>query len=205
MVSLTCLLSTYTHITRTKIIITRFARFGTPLKVNADSQSNIGLRSDVDAIIWDEAPLSSKNVVGVVDILLRRILDNDLPFGGKIVIFSGDFRRPIRHKKGLPSFNYRHHHQRTSILAWCTNSKTYNQWTRSSQRQLYSSPSIFWISTSGGRGKIDSNCTLGSWHNSHSRTVRLHTQFYHVHHSSDKRHRLYDYFIIAMLTLIFIH
>jgi hypothetical protein len=47
------------------------------------------------AIVWDEAPMSHKYVVTVLDKFLQNIMGNDIPFGGKIVIFAGDFRQVL--------------------------------------------------------------------------------------------------------------
>lgn len=44
-------------------------------------------------IIWDEAPMANRAVLACVDELLRRVMGNDLVFGGKIIILSGDFRQ----------------------------------------------------------------------------------------------------------------
>ena len=48
---------------------------------------------ECSAFIWDEAPMCSKNAIKVVDKLLQNIMQSDLPFGGKIFIFGGDFRQ----------------------------------------------------------------------------------------------------------------
>jgi hypothetical protein len=50
---------------------------------------------EAHAIIWDEAPMSHKHVVSVLDKFLRSLMGNDIPFGGKIVIFAGDFRQVL--------------------------------------------------------------------------------------------------------------
>ncbi|KAJ7903992.1 DNA helicase Pif1 like protein, partial [Mycena leptocephala] len=44
-------------------------------------------------LIWDEAPMANRAVLACVDELLRRIMGNDLPFGGKVLILLGDFRQ----------------------------------------------------------------------------------------------------------------
>ncbi len=46
-------------------------------------------------IIWDEATMSSKHMVAAVDRCLRDIMNNDMPFGGKLVVFGGDFRQTL--------------------------------------------------------------------------------------------------------------
>jgi hypothetical protein len=44
-------------------------------------------------LIWDEAPMANRAVLACVDELLRRIMGNNLPFGGKVLILLGDFRQ----------------------------------------------------------------------------------------------------------------
>lgn len=51
-------------------------------------------------IIWDEAPMANSAVLACVEETCRRVMRNDLPFGGKVVILLGDFRQTcpvIRH------------------------------------------------------------------------------------------------------------
>ncbi|XP_035541237.1 uncharacterized protein LOC118344509 [Juglans regia] len=46
-------------------------------------------------IIWDEAPMSRKECMQALDKMLRDITDSRLPFGGKIIVFGGDFRQVL--------------------------------------------------------------------------------------------------------------
>ena len=46
-------------------------------------------------IIWDEAPMSPTEAVSGADMLLRDLCESDLPFAGKTVLFSGDFRQVL--------------------------------------------------------------------------------------------------------------
>ncbi|KAG6679025.1 hypothetical protein I3842_14G110200 [Carya illinoinensis] len=50
-------------------------------------------------IIWDEAPMSRKQHIQALDKMLRDINDSELTFGGKVVVFGGDFRQvlPVFH------------------------------------------------------------------------------------------------------------
>ena len=77
-------------------------RFGLGIEVNETTtckcnkgtncaKTKILRRAEV--IIWDEATMSSKFMVKAIDNCLRDIMDNDVPFGGKLVIFGGDFRQ----------------------------------------------------------------------------------------------------------------
>ena len=46
-----------------------------------------------DLIVWDEAPMSPLHALNAIDRLLRKIMDIDLPFGGKTIVLGGDFRQ----------------------------------------------------------------------------------------------------------------
>lgn len=48
---------------------------------------------DCHAIIWDEAPMAPKNALNAIDKLLRKLMGNEIPFGGKVIILGGDFRQ----------------------------------------------------------------------------------------------------------------
>ena len=89
---------------------TGHSRFKIPLSVSYDTSIKLSKRSDLgrlliaaDIIIWDEAPMQSKNVISCVDRLLRQLMgsrdangvfeNHPKPFGGKVFIFGGDFRQ----------------------------------------------------------------------------------------------------------------
>ncbi|XP_074296946.1 uncharacterized protein LOC141627611 [Silene latifolia] len=46
-------------------------------------------------IIWDEASMARKETVEALDHLLRDLCDPDLVFGGKLIVFGGDFRQVL--------------------------------------------------------------------------------------------------------------
>ncbi|XP_074277431.1 uncharacterized protein LOC141601069 [Silene latifolia] len=46
-------------------------------------------------IIWDEALMAKRQNVESLDILLRDLCDSNQLFGGKVVVFSGDFRQTL--------------------------------------------------------------------------------------------------------------
>lgn len=48
---------------------------------------------EASAIIWDEAPMAKSAVLSCVEETCRRVMRNDLPFGGKVVVLLGDFRQ----------------------------------------------------------------------------------------------------------------
>ncbi|XP_024190810.1 uncharacterized protein LOC112194807 isoform X4 [Rosa chinensis] len=81
---------------------TAHSRFKIPLNVDASSMCSISKQSalaqlvqDSTAIIWDEAPMTHRHVFEALDRTFRDIMDVDLPFGGKIMIFGGDFRQVL--------------------------------------------------------------------------------------------------------------
>ncbi|XP_057322519.1 uncharacterized protein LOC130665907 [Microplitis mediator] len=74
--------------------------FGLPVPMFSDSSSHIVPNSsqgkylkDVDVFIWDEAPMSPRYALEIIDRTLRHIMSNDIPFGGKLMILGGDFRQ----------------------------------------------------------------------------------------------------------------
>ena len=51
---------------------------------------------DAALIVWDEAPMMHRFSVQAVDRTLRDIMNrDDTPFGGKVVVFGGDFRQTL--------------------------------------------------------------------------------------------------------------
>ena len=46
-------------------------------------------------IIWDEVPMQHKYAADAVDRNIRDLLGNDVPFGGIIVVFGGDFHQTL--------------------------------------------------------------------------------------------------------------
>ncbi|XP_055352995.1 uncharacterized protein LOC129598933 [Paramacrobiotus metropolitanus] len=50
---------------------------------------------DASLIIWDEAPMAPKHALSTLDRLLRDLMRIDEPFGGKIIVFGGDFRQVL--------------------------------------------------------------------------------------------------------------
>jgi ATP-dependent DNA helicase PIF1 len=58
--------------------------------INKESNEASLLRRAI-LIVWDEAPMMNTYCFEVVNRLLQDIMGNRLPFGGKLVIFGGDF------------------------------------------------------------------------------------------------------------------
>ena len=76
------------------------SRFNLPIEFNNTSIGDISHNSitakilrEAKLIIWDEAPMAHKEVLECVDRTLKDIMSNNEPFGGKIIVFSGDFRQ----------------------------------------------------------------------------------------------------------------
>ncbi|KAG2679258.1 hypothetical protein I3760_11G043200, partial [Carya illinoinensis] len=66
---------------------TAYSRFKILLNVDKNSTCNVKL------IIWDEAPMSKKESIEALDKMLKDINDSELSFGGKVIVFGGDFRQ----------------------------------------------------------------------------------------------------------------
>ena len=74
--------------------------FGLPVPLYSDSSSNIKVQSNqgeylknVDFFIWDEAPMAPRYALEVADRTLRDMMNNNKPFGGKVIVLGGDFRQ----------------------------------------------------------------------------------------------------------------
>ncbi|CAN6691565.1 unnamed protein product [Malus baccata var. baccata] len=81
---------------------TSHSKFKIPLSLDASSMCSIGKQSDLakliqkaKAIIWDEATMTHRHAFEALDRTFRDLTDIDLPFGGKIMIFGGDFRQVL--------------------------------------------------------------------------------------------------------------
>jgi len=85
---------------------TAHSRFGIPLQVHETSSCGIKPNTPLAAlilrakiIIWDEAPMLHSHCFEAVDRGFRDVLkivdkrNKDIPFGGKVVVFGGDFRQ----------------------------------------------------------------------------------------------------------------
>ena len=79
---------------------TAHSAFKLPLNLNESSISSMNINSksarnlkETKLIIWDEATMSSKHALRVVDDFLKDIMENDTLFGGKVMLLGGDFRQ----------------------------------------------------------------------------------------------------------------
>ncbi|XP_012853214.1 PREDICTED: ATP-dependent DNA helicase PIF1-like [Erythranthe guttata] len=81
---------------------TAHSHFKIPIVANESSDCNISKQSGVanllyttKLIIWDEAPMAKRWAIENVDKLFKDIMGNDEHFGGKVVVFRGDFRQVL--------------------------------------------------------------------------------------------------------------
>ncbi|XP_021744627.1 ATP-dependent DNA helicase PIF1-like [Chenopodium quinoa] len=81
---------------------TAHSRFKIPLypleslACNVPKQGSLAaLLKETTLIIWDEASMAKKENIESLDVLLRDICNPNLLFGGKIVVFGGDFRQVL--------------------------------------------------------------------------------------------------------------
>ncbi|KAG7986452.1 hypothetical protein I3843_03G080700 [Carya illinoinensis] len=78
---------------------TAHSRFKIPLNVDKNSTCSVSKQSGLarllqtKLIIWDEAPMSKKESIEALDKMLKDINDSELSFGGKFIVFGGDFRQ----------------------------------------------------------------------------------------------------------------
>ncbi|XP_027770897.1 ATP-dependent DNA helicase PIF1-like [Solanum pennellii] len=81
---------------------TAHSRFEIPLQTSESTMTNMSKQSGVaklirkaKVIIWDEAPMAKRQTIETVDRSFRDIMDIDKPFGGKVMVFGGDFRQVL--------------------------------------------------------------------------------------------------------------
>ena len=77
---------------------TAHSRFKIPISLDTNSTCNVKKQSELaclighaSIIIWDEAPMAHRYALEALDRLLRDLANNNLLFGGKVVILGGDF------------------------------------------------------------------------------------------------------------------
>ena len=81
---------------------TTHSRFKIPIKIVDNSVCNFTKQSGTTAllheaslIIWDEVAMTRRESVETLDRSLQDITGCDLPFGGKVIVFEGDFRQVL--------------------------------------------------------------------------------------------------------------
>ncbi|XP_076911125.1 uncharacterized protein LOC143568997 [Bidens hawaiensis] len=79
---------------------TAHSRFHIPINLNEDSSCVMERGSDeaellekTKLIIWDEAPMTHKHTFQALDKSCKDVLKSNSLFGGKVVVFGGDFRQ----------------------------------------------------------------------------------------------------------------
>ncbi|XP_021728317.1 ATP-dependent DNA helicase PIF1-like [Chenopodium quinoa] len=91
-------------ITESNIVIgrTTHSRFKIPIDLAVSTSCSVpkqislaALLKETCLIIWDEASMAKKENIEAADILLRDLCSPSLPFGGKVIVFGGDFRQVL--------------------------------------------------------------------------------------------------------------
>ena len=98
---------------------TAHSRFKIPIKLCENSICNFTKQSGTTAllhtsslIIWDEVAVTGRQVVETLDRSLQDVMGCNQPFGGKVIVFRGDFRQVLLvvlvvlgHKSPMPHFS----------------------------------------------------------------------------------------------------
>uniref|UniRef100_A0A453NEN0 ATP-dependent DNA helicase n=1 Tax=Aegilops tauschii subsp. strangulata TaxID=200361 RepID=A0A453NEN0_AEGTS len=78
------------------------SRFKIPIKLTDNSMCSFTKQSgttellkQASLIIWDEVAMTKRQAVETLDRSLQDIMECSLPFGGKVVVFDGDFRQVL--------------------------------------------------------------------------------------------------------------
>ncbi|XP_019261130.1 PREDICTED: uncharacterized protein LOC109239080 [Nicotiana attenuata] len=81
---------------------TAHSRFKIPIDVDENFSCNISKQSslaslirDAKLIIWDKISMAKKEMIEALDLLLRDLMETTMLFGGKVIVFSGDFRQTL--------------------------------------------------------------------------------------------------------------
>nr|XP_009804069.1 PREDICTED: uncharacterized protein LOC104249354 [Nicotiana sylvestris] len=81
---------------------TTHSRFKIPISIDENFSCNISKQSsltslirDAKLIVWDEVSMSKKNMIEALDFLLKDIMDTNVLFGGKVIVFGEDFRQTL--------------------------------------------------------------------------------------------------------------
>ncbi|XP_071940129.1 uncharacterized protein [Coffea arabica] len=81
---------------------TAHSRFKIPLDFSKSKTCQLSkqgsvakLLSESKLILWDEASMAIRETIEAFDDLLRDIMECNLPFGGKVVVFGGDFGQTL--------------------------------------------------------------------------------------------------------------
>ena len=101
-------------------------------------QSLADLIRKATLLLWDECTMLPKEVLELIDRSLRDLMDNDLPFGGKLFIFTGDWAQCLPVAKSRFATVTATHLQSDLWLHVCQHELTVNERVR--QCQLRGNP-----------------------------------------------------------------
>ncbi|XP_059290173.1 uncharacterized protein LOC132043732 isoform X1 [Lycium ferocissimum] len=81
---------------------TAHSRFKIPIDIEENFNCNISKQSslaslirDAKLIVWDEISMAKKKMVEALDLLLKDLMETNILFGGKVIVFSIDFRQTL--------------------------------------------------------------------------------------------------------------
>ncbi|XP_027171705.1 ATP-dependent DNA helicase PIF1-like [Coffea eugenioides] len=81
---------------------TAHSRFKIPLDLSTNKTCQISKQGSVarllfesKLILWDEASMAKRETIEAFDDFLKDIMESELPFGGKVIFFGGDFRQTL--------------------------------------------------------------------------------------------------------------
>ncbi|XP_075092004.1 uncharacterized protein LOC142172125 [Nicotiana tabacum] len=81
---------------------TAHSRFKITIDIDKNFSYNISKQSstaslirDAKLIVCDEVSMAKKRMLDVFDLLLKDLMDTNILFGGKVVVFGGDFRQTL--------------------------------------------------------------------------------------------------------------
>ncbi|XP_022843461.1 uncharacterized protein LOC111367016 [Olea europaea var. sylvestris] len=81
---------------------TGHSRFKIPLQASSDMRYSVSKQSSLGQllqmaklIVWDEAPMINRCAFEALDKMLKDITECELSFGGKVVVFEGDFQQVL--------------------------------------------------------------------------------------------------------------
>ncbi|XP_009794570.2 uncharacterized protein [Nicotiana sylvestris] len=81
---------------------TAHSHFKFPVDIDEHFSCNISKQSslaslirDAKLIVWDEVSMAKKQLIEAFDLLLKDLMDTKTLFGGKVVVFGGDFRQTL--------------------------------------------------------------------------------------------------------------
>ncbi len=79
---------------------TYHSQFKLTIQLKENSTSNMRPNSEdakslknASLIIWDESTMATYHALDCIDRLFKDLMDNNLPFGGKVILLGGDFRQ----------------------------------------------------------------------------------------------------------------